>query len=272
MSVIKLPKDIKKDDYDSFSDWQQAYKEAVANKKMLERKKKARRYKKVYQQKQVKAKERIKRNEKRKEETKKRNEEKKINEVESKRLIRFVKDKEFDFNKYRFIVDYYYKRTYFAHLTRREYEFLFFMYSEAPFTRKFFYEITKGFGYNSMRLETMIDKGIFYLHLDEKNIIDRRRKVELFDMTQKTRVLINRYYKTLLMCYKISERGSIIFKKTLRNTVDYHFSNHIKMFNERRDQWYNDVALEYNDPDRLDLNQHTFKDIFNSLMEYIDKD
>ena len=269
--VIVKAKDIKKSDYDSFSEYAKAYKEAKMNEKILEKKKKARKYKKVYYNKQAKAKERIKRNEKKQKERALAKEKKEKEDLNSKRFVRVVKDKEFDFMKYRFIVDYYFKKTYFPDLTKREYEFVFFMYSEPPFDEKFFLEVTKGFGYNRYRLDQMVERGIFYVHLDEKNQIDKRRKHKLYDMTIKTRRAINLYYKTLVMAHHMPEKG-IIFNKKARNTVDYRFAKHIQTFNERRKQYYEDVALMYNDINRVDLNQRTFGEILEDLKEDLEID
>jgi hypothetical protein len=262
IDVTPNPKKLKKSDYDTFAEYQKAYKEAKLKLKLLEKKKKHRKYAKVYYIKNNKAKKRVRRIKERQEAQKLSEQEKR----ESMRVARMIHDYEFDFLKYRYIVDYYFKKTYFPTLTKREYEFLFFMYSEPPFTRGFFVEITKGFNYNGMRLEQMIDKGIFYKSLDKKNMIDKRRKIEEYDMTISTRNVISRYYKTLLMYYEIPKNSDIL-KPTKANTVDYHFAKHFKRFNERREEWHKDTAFEYKEPERFDLNQRVFSEIMEDTIE-----
>jgi len=246
--------------YDTFEEYTKAFKEDKLKKKAIAKKRKRAKYLKLRRQKLAKKKKAEKNRAIRKEEREKQKEQEKT-------IVKVVKERDFDFLKYRMFVDYYFRRSFFNDLSRREFEFLFFLYSEPPFTRRFFFEFSQSLSWNRSRLDDMMEKGYIYKYLKKEDMMDKRR-AELFDITKEVRKLITNYYKTILLCYEMPTYGEM-FKPTKRSYTDMKFANMVDMFNERLREHHHEVALNMDDNDRFDLNQHTFREIYDKIKEII---
>jgi len=246
--------------YDTFEEYTKAFREDKLKKKQIQQKKKRAKYYRLRRQKLSNKKKAEKRREERKEE--------RIKEQDKQKMfIKVIKERDFDFLKYRMFVDYYFRRSFFTDINKREFEFLFFLYSEPPFSKQFFVEFSQALTWNRSRLSQLIEKGYIREYLSKEDMLDKRRAV-LYDLTKETRKIITNYYKTLLLCYEMPTYGEM-FKPTKRNYMDMKFAKMIDLFNERLREYHHEVALNKDDNDRFDLNQHTFKEIYQTIKDII---
>lgn len=253
-------KDLKKSDFENWSDYTKAFKEAKNKERIFEQKKKRRKYDRLYYKKASKELKLKKAGEKRSETAKKKR--------EQARVPRIVKLKEFDFLKYRFVVDYYFQNEFFSDLTKKEFDLLLFLYSEPAFNRDFFLEVTRGMSWNNTRLDEMIRKNYIYVYVSKEDSLDKRR-AETYKLTVNTQKTIARYYKTILMLYELPETARI-WKTRSRSYTDYQMLRHAKEFNKRREEYHMDIALKETDMDRFDINQRTFAEIYEDVLKDLD--
>ena len=107
-------------------------------------------------------------------------------------------------------------------------ELLLFLYSEGLFTRKEFKEMTQTYSWSKTRFEKLRHAG--WIHMWRPH---RGREAALYEVTEKTRRVIDTFYKRLAYQMRISEEPTRnpIFKKGA-GYMDKVYQRAIKRFNK----------------------------------------
>ncbi len=253
-------KKIKRCHFETGEEFARAFKAQRLEKKEIEKKRKWAKYQRVRRRKISKKKKSAKKKEERKKEKQKQKEKDLVYPY-------FIKDREFDFLKYRFVVDRYFRKKFFKELTMQEFELLFFIYSEPAFTKVFFHEIERAFSWNNQRLEKFLELDILRQYEQKHEMIDKRYAVR-YVMTRQCAQKITLYYKALTLCYEIPTYGKM-FQPRKQSYIEMKLSKLIELFNVRLIEHHNEIAFSEDDQDRFSLEQRTFKEIYDEFKKTI---
>lgn len=246
-------KKIKRSDYDSAEEFVKAFREERMRWKKVKKKRKWNKYQRIRYKELTAPKKRKKESEKRK---KKKEEE----DLKKHSYVRLIEEQDFDFLKYRFIVDKYFKRRHFKELTPQEFEIVLFIYSEPPFTKQFFDEFTRAIAWNKHRIEKFLDLGIVRQYEQKHEMIDKRFAIR-YTITNEYRNIVKKYYKALVACYELPTYGDM-FKKKSQSYIEMKMTKLVDMFNTRVLEYQTDTALSQSELSAIDLDQKTFKEIY----------
>lgn len=251
---------VKRSDFDSYEDFVKAFKEERLKKKEIKKKRKWATYQRNRYRKLSKKKKKSKEKEKNKAEKEKQKEKELIYPY-------VIKERDFDFLKYRFVADKYFKQKFFKNISLQEFNILLFLYSEPPFTKAFFIEITRAITWNKKRLEDFIEKGYLKKYEQEHEMIDKRYSVR-YDMTKDCRQKITKYYQALTLMYEMPTYGKE-FQRSTQTYIEMKLYRLVNLFNDRLMEHHNSVALHEEDKDRFDIEQKSFREIYDEFLKTI---
>lgn len=178
-------------------------------------------------------------------------EEVKFNHVKRKRNFVNKKDlptvvtfnREFDFLKYFYVVEYWAMSQY--NIKREDLSLLFFLYSEDYFDIKLFNKYSFSLISKKDHLERYIESGyVEKINIDPYDMTKKRKNAketpidQLYKLTFKARRMIMAIYDRLVMKYDVSENNMItlMFKPTTRTSKDRKYGELIKDMNQRRNK------------------------------------
>lgn len=176
-------------------------------------------------------------------------EEVKINHIKRKRNFTNKKDlptvvtfnREFDFLKYFYVVEYWAMSQY--KISREDLSLLFFLYSEDYFDIKLFNKYSFSLISKKDHLERYIESGyVEKINIDPYDMTKKRKNAketpidQLYKLTFKARRMIMAIYDRLVMKYDISENNmtTLMFRPTIRTSKDRKYGELIKDMNQRR--------------------------------------
>jgi uncharacterized protein YqgQ len=139
-----------------------------------------------------------------------------------------MRHKEHDFLKYWRIVRYYITRQY--DISYPELELLLYLYDEGVFTKTDFKEFEECMSWRKGRFEELMDKGLIRKWRDRKGA----GHANLYELTQKARLICNQAYKKLTQEEAISEDKyrNEVFRSN--NYMDKIYRRLIKKMNEKK--------------------------------------